>query len=77
MTLAQAVFILFLYADPDLRQEVLDGKALAIRTCAMCEYKASVLFPVMYDRVLNAWLRTELNTPSDLVNTFEQEYMVS
>lgn len=77
VTHAQAVFVVFLYADPELRKEVLEGKALAIRTRAMCEYKASVLFPVLYDRVLSGWLKTELNTPSDLVNTFEQEYLVS
>lgn len=74
---AQAVFILLLYADPELRHEVLEGTALSVPTRPMCEHKAARLFENLYAHVIRDWLKTELNEPIDLVNRFKEEYLAS
>ena len=74
---AQAVFIVFLHLDAELRAEVLEGTALALRARPLDEHKATRLFAALYESVLAGWLKTELNTPLDLVSAFRQEYLVS
>eukprot|EP00961_Rhodomonas_salina_P031335 421860-Rhodomonas_salina.2 len=76
-THAQVIFIMFLYLDGELRREVLQGTALSVKTRKLCEYKASRLFEGLYENVVSAWTKTELNTPGDLVQAFRQEYLVS
>eukprot|EP00961_Rhodomonas_salina_P293431 3933753-Rhodomonas_salina.1 len=66
-----------LYADAQLRREVLEGTALSVRTRALCTHKASCLFENLFGNVINGWVRTEMNTPADLVRTFQNEYLVS
>lgn len=74
---AQTVFIILLYADAQLRREVLEGTALSVRTRALSTHKASRLFENLFANVINGWVRTEMNTPADLVRTFQNEYLVS
>lgn len=77
ITQAKAIFIVLLHVDPVLRQEVIQGTALTVKTKPMCEYKAVQLFASLYDNVLCNWLKTDLDTPLDLVDVFESEYLVS
>lgn len=74
---AQCVFAVFLHADPELRAEVVRGSALDTRTQPLCEYKAAVFFANLFDHVISPWIRTEENTPADLVSAFRDEYLVS
>lgn len=73
----QAVFIILLHVDAELRREVVAGTALSVRTRGLCEYKASRLFAGLYDSVINDWIKTGLTTPLDLVDAFRNEYLVS
>eukprot|EP00961_Rhodomonas_salina_P278544 3763379-Rhodomonas_salina.2 len=78
-THAQVIFIVFLYVDGELRREVLQGTALSVKTRKLCEYhdKVGRLFEGLYENVVSAWTKKELNTPGDLVQSFRQEYLVS
>ena len=77
VTAAQAVFIVFLHVDVELKREVLAGGALSVRTLPLCEYKASRLFECLYEDVISKWTRTELNTALDLVSDFREQYLVN
>jgi hypothetical protein len=74
---AQAVFVVLLHADPELRREVVEGTALAVRTRPLCEHKAARLYEALFARVLHDWLKTEQNCALDLVQRFRDEYLVS
>ncbi len=74
---AQCAFIVLLHADPELRREVLAGDALRVRTRPLCEYKAARLFEALHAHVIDPWIRTEANSPDDLVAAFRNEYLVS
>eukprot|EP00961_Rhodomonas_salina_P040427 543055-Rhodomonas_salina.3 len=56
-------------------EEVLQGNALSVKTKPLCEYKAVRLFMSLYDNVLSNWLKTDFNTPLNLVEAFETEYL--
>lgn len=74
---AQAVFVVLLHADPELRREAVEGEALAVLTRPLCEHKAARLFEALFPRVLHDWLKTEQNCALDLVQAFRNEYLAS
>jgi hypothetical protein len=74
---AQAVFVVLLHVDPELRREVVEGSALAVCTRPLCEHKAARLYEALFLRVLHDWLKTEQNCALDLVQRFRDEYLVS
>lgn len=73
----QAVFILFLFLDDQLRAEVSAGTALSVRCLPFCEYRAASLYSNLYKEVLNDWLKSDRNGILSLIQTFKNLYLVS
>ena len=86
---ARAVFILFLSVDSNLRERVacgdIEGSGAESGTddkChmvfqALCPFKSERLFLGLQQEVIEPWIRHNCNTPSDLVDSFENEYLCS
>ena len=85
LTCARAVFIVFLSIDSVLRECVAKGdlgelegaKRHRMAFQAVCPYKAERLFLAIKGEVIAPWIRHTCNTVSQLVDSFEREYLCS
>jgi hypothetical protein len=80
---ARCAFIALLVTDETLRAQVVEGKCplpsglTSLQLHPLDAHKAERLFLDMGEHAVDPWARHELNSPVDLVRSFERLYLLS